>query len=249
MQSVVRHLLDCGQELQVCTDYPEVFLPVKDRVSFDAFSRHNIDILAHYTTRKKDQTTTQWEDVCSTAKIPVVDLRLDWTVQNVRLTETIDRTRPLFAVLIPRAPMGRKDGFGKELLPKGDVIQKLINGLNTVQVGSGKPLYDLSVTVDMTNKTSITDMIDIVSVCDGVIGYPSFMIPLAESLNKPGLFVWAREGLNAKGWFVRAITPDKLLHKPNHFIVDDWSQHSIDEVMAEFLSVFDKRAGRQTVPG
>ena len=63
------------------------------------------------------------------------------------------------------------------------------------------------------------------------VGYCSFVVPLAESLNKPALLVWARRGLRAGHPYIRAITPEKILQKPatSRFVIDDASDAQINE--------------------
>ena len=250
LQSVVRHLVGQGVKLDVCTPYPELF---QHDVEFSEFSRHNIAILAHYTRGKKDRNTTQWEDVCLSAKVSTkIPLQLDWKIQNDVLVERVlkqSEGRNIIAVLLPRPPMGRSDNFGAEILPDCGVIAHLIKPYYTVQLGKGTPLYDLDVSVDYANQTSVTDMLDIASICDGFIGYPSFFVPLAESLNKPGLFVWSRQGLESAQWFIRSITPQKLLHKTNHFVVDDYQEELIDSVAEEFMNVLDQRGSCEALQG
>lgn len=243
LQSVVRHLVRNGEKLQVCTDYPEVFLPLKDQISFDSFSRHNIQILAHYTQGKKIKGTDQFQDLCISAKLTgKVELKLDWKIQNQSLIDKIPRHKPIVCVLIPRPPMDRKDAFGKEILPDCSVFDHITSLLDAtvIQLGSGKPLYELAnIDLDLANKTTITDMIDIASIADYFLGYCSFFIPLAESFDKPALFVWSSKIPMAESWFIRAITPEKILHKPTScFVMDDWSEDRINNVVEE---VFDLR--------
>jgi len=243
LQSIVRHLLGNGEKLQVCTDYPEVFLPVKDRVSFDSFSRHNINILAHYTQGKKVQGTTQFQDMCISAKLTgKVELKLDWKIQNQALINSIPNDKPIVCILIPRSPMDRKDNFGKEIMPDCAVLDHITSMLDAtiIQLGSGKPLYELAnIDIDLSNKTTITDMIDVASIADYFLGYCSFFIPLSESFNKPALFVWSSTIPMAESWFIRAITPEKVLHKPtSYYVMDDWSEERINNVVE---TVFDLR--------
>jgi hypothetical protein len=60
------------------------------------------------------------------------------------------------------------------------------------------------------------------SICDGVLGYCSFILAAAESLNKPCLMVWSRKGLESKDLYIRQITPQKIIeHETTKFIIDD----------------------------
>ena len=111
MRSLVRHLVGIGKNLQVCTDYPELFEGMP--VTFDVFSRHNIDYLSHYTKHKADQRTNQWQDICKTAGVEA-ELKIDWKVKNKSLVnEILDMAngRKVLFVHGGREPMARKDRF------------------------------------------------------------------------------------------------------------------------------------------
>jgi hypothetical protein len=221
LQSVVRHmLLKGGLSMQVASDYPAVFWPLGRRVHAVPFTRR-VDIVAHYVMRKAITTTTQFEDCCIRAGIEDrAELRLDWTVTNPGLVDKIrSNGRPVLVVQMPRAPMGRIDGFGKTLLPDCRAIQCLLDQhLGThfvVQIGAGVPLFKFrGLHLDLGNSTTVAEMIDVVSAADECLGYPSFLVPLAESLDKPALFVWSARGLRDGQPFIRSITAQKLLHKP-----------------------------------
>jgi len=208
LQSVVRHL--CKTEtLEVCSDYPEIFknLPV----IISPFSRENIDILAVYTTRKNKIGTTQFEDCCISAGIKEpVELKLDWN------NAEIGADKPVICVEMVRAPMGRDDGFGDELLPDFEVLQYALDCIDgyKILVGKGEPLYNFTgIDLDLTQQTSVSDLLDIASVADGFFGYPSYFIPLSESFSKPSLFIWSQKGLRSNNNFIRQVRPKKLLHK------------------------------------
>jgi hypothetical protein len=236
LQAVTRHLVAKGQKLIVCCDWPEVFKPLKGSVVIEPFTRNGINILAHYSMRKIFKDTTQFRDCCLQAGITEkVELKLDWKPSS-RLTDN-----PYLVVQLPRQPMNRPDGFGMELLPDCNVIQDLINHLKDrftiVQVGAGRALYQFKgVDIDLANKTSVSELLDVVHGSAGVIGYCSFIVPLAESFDKPGLFVWSRRGLNAKHEYIKTITPRKILEKPtDRYLIDDCSDAEILEAAASFM--------------
>jgi ADP-heptose:LPS heptosyltransferase len=137
--------------------------------------------------------------------------------------------------------MGRVDGFGAELLPDCRVIQKAINEIRgralVVQIGAGNPLFKLEgIDIDLVGKTTIPELLDIASHADAFVGYPSFVVPLAEALNKPSLIVWSRRGLNARDPFISRITPAKILHKPSsRFVIDDCADEQLRKTVDEIL--------------
>ncbi len=237
VQSVARHLVGKGERLKVHTAWPEVFRPLGEMVRTVPFSRLNVQVVAHYPNRKRFTDTTQFQDCCITAGIrEPVDLRLDWMVTNQRLIGRLKEAgKPNVFVQLPRAPMGRKDGFGAELLPDCRKIQTAIDRLKgraqIVQIGSGTPLHKFDgIDVDLADRTSVGDLLDASTVADAFLGYVSFVVPLAESLGKPALLVWSRRGLRSSTPYVRQITPSKVLHKPSsRFVLDDASEQEIEE--------------------
>lgn len=242
LQSVARHLVAKGELLSVCSKWPEVFRPLP--VQVEPFRRLGVDICAHYTMRKSKPETTQFQDCCIQAGIrEPVALQLDWGAPtNPQLVDRLKQHgKPIVCVQLPRAPMGRTDGFGKSLLPDCRVIQRLIDGLRgralLVQIGAGAPLFNFNgIDIDLANKTTISEMIDVASVADAFLGYCSFLVPLAESFSRPALFVWSSRGLRDGQQYVRQITPKKILHKPtSRFVIDDWPSSQILGALDDLL--------------
>lgn len=228
VQAVARHLVNKGERLEVCNAWPDVFRPLGDAVRVTPFRRNNIHYLAHYSMRKR-QSTTQFKDCCIQAGITEpVELKLDWQVNDVGLAYGLKQSgKPLVLVQLPRNPMNRKDGFGKELLPNCRVIQDIIDALRgqakIVLVGSGKPLFEFQgIDVDLSNKTSVRQLLDVAAVADSFLGHCSFFVPLSESLDRPGFFVWSRKGLKARHPYISRITPQKILEKrSSRYAIDD----------------------------
>ena len=243
LQSVVRELIRrTGEKYRVASDWPDVFLPLGDKVEVIPFTRTGITILAHYASRKAEKTT-QFKDCCLNAGLDgVVELRLDWPEASGELVARLKAPgKPIVCVQLPRAPMGRTDGFGLEVLPDCRVIQKFIDRLKgkatIVQVGAGTPLFNLTgIDIDLANKTTVKELIDVASVADGFLGYCSFILALAESLHKPTIMVWSRKGLNSKDLYIRQITPDKIIeHRSTRYVIDDCGDYEIERAMDGFL--------------
>lgn len=247
LQAVARHLVRQGQRIEACSAWPDVFRPLGDRVKVSPFRRDRIDRLAHYSMRKRE-TTNQFQDCCLQAGLHGhVDLRLDWTALNFDLVDRILSLRgPVILVQLPRSPMGRTDGYGAELLPDCRAIQKVIDTLSGfasfVLVGSGKPLFEFrGINLDLTNKTSVCDLIDVAAVANGFLGYVSFAVPLSESLGKPALFVWSRRGLRSRTEYIRTITPQKIFHgETSRFVMDDAEASEIEKAAH---ALFEQAAG------
>lgn len=245
LQSVVRHLVSKGESLIVRSDYPDLFEHLNTPVI--KFGKGGPAIVAHYSLRKNIPSTSQFQDCCIAAGIKeAVEMRLDWAVRQpdilARHSRPVKREYTTLAVMLPRAPMDRKDGFGQELKPDYSVIDGLLQknsaSIVSVLVGAGKPLYTYkSIDLDFSNKTTIPDLLDIASVADGFVGFCSFMIPLAESLNKPFFALWSSRGLKSKVQYVRSITPEKIIHRKDlgHYAVDSATPQAIEKAFAIFL--------------
>lgn len=229
LQSVVRYLMaDSARTLRVASDYPDVFLPLIDkRIHIVPFTRSGVELIAHYISRKAIAGTTQFQDCCLNVGIRSdVPLVLDWAPTRPSLIDEIRRSgRPVLVVQLPRTPMGRTDGFGASLLPDCRALQRIIDEAvdthTVVQIGKGEPLFRFKrLHLDYANRLSVAESIDVVYGADSVLGYPSYMIPLAESLNKPGKYIWSYRSTRDPHVFIRRITPQKLLHKPT---LSKWS--------------------------
>lgn len=242
LYAVVRHLVAKGIRLEVCSDWPDVFRALAGKVSVVPFTRANVKYLAHYASRKA-QKTKQFEDCCINAGITEpVDLVLDWSPVNMALVERLRGVgKPVIYVQLPRAPMGRTDGFGREILPDCRRIQAVIDRIGSrayfVQVGKGKPLFDFTgIDLDLANQTTVSDVIDIGYASDAFLGYCSYMVALAEALNKPELVVWSRKGLKAIDQYIARITPQKILQRESsRFVIDDCSDEQLCEAADALL--------------
>lgn len=235
LQSIVRSVVLSGDRITARSGYPELFRSLG--VPVVKFHKTPPCLVAHYAARKSAPETTQFEDmVISAGIIGPVEMRLDWQVAKPKIIGK--PARPVIAVMLPRSPMSRDDGFGKELSPDYSIIDALLrerrSSITTVQIGQGEALYDYgSIDVDLANKTSISDLLDVACLVDGFVGICSFMIPLAESLDKPFFALWSAAGLESKVRYINRVTPEKIIHRKDlgHYAVDTESPH---EIRAEF---------------
>ena len=239
LRPIVEHFLRAGERVQVCSNYPDVFCGLDIQV--ETFNRNNIDVLAHYTAGKLTAGMNQWQDICASAKVSV-PLSFEWTVRNLALVDGLRAEaagRPIIVVHAGRVPMARTDGFGKELLPERAAVDAVLEELADcliVQIGKDGQQYTLKTEVDLSGRTSITDIFDLAVSVDGFVGQCSFIIPLAEAFDKPLLVVWAAAGMSpARHYYIRAITPRKVLSKQSsRFVVDDWAIGKIQEEARAF---------------
>ncbi len=99
--------------------------------------------------------------------------------------------------------MDRTDEYAQYLFPDCSVIDYALSVLrkhfHIVQVGKGKPRYLLeNIDTDLSNKTTVSDVLDLAKGCSGMVGQLGNMIPLAESFDKKCLAVWAAKGLKCQ---------------------------------------------------
>lgn len=239
LQSIVRHYVENGERPEVCTKYPDVFKPLLGKINLSPFRRDRVDRVCHYISRKRDPETDQFRDCCINVGLPqTIDLRLDWKWRNDALAKS---NRPVIIVQLPRAPMGRADRFGDDLLPDCRRIQHCIDLLKKkamiVQVGKGKPLFMFrGIDLDLANRTTVAGMIDAAATASGFLGYCSFIAPLAESLKRPLLLVWSSRGLRSANNFVRQITPKKIFHlQSSKAVMDNCTDYEMGEAAGSFL--------------
>lgn len=234
VQTIARYLSKQGQEIEVCSDWPEVFSQLQG-VTVSPFTRQNIDKICHYN-RRKPELTSQWEDCCIDAGVSGVEYTLDWTP-----TKRFTYDKPILLVYMPRTPMDRKDNYGKELFPNCAVLDSILEGIRpnftVVQVGKGEARYPLkNIDVDLVNKTSVTDLLDLASQSTHMIGQLSGIVPLAESFDKKCLVLFAARGLSCQDQRISSITPRKICHKPTSLhIVDNWPMKKIGNAIIDFL--------------
>lgn len=241
VQGVARYLVENNHQVEACSDWPDVFSQLKN-VKVSPFRRDRIDRLAHYSTRRKERGTTQWEDVCINARIPRnTPLVLDRTVKT-ELADTVcekARGKHLALIQLPRAPFGRVDGYGMSLLPDCRAIQYAIDALDgyyKVQVGKGRPLHAFDgIDLDLANATSVVELLDLAARAELFVGYVSYFVPLAESLDKRAIFVWSKAGLKSPLELIANITPSKILHRKDlcRFVLDNATPGQIGEVVGQ----------------
>lgn len=243
----MRHLIAARNEVIVLSDFPDVFRGLAARVV--GFRREHCDVIAHYAAFKAETRTNQWEDVCRSAKINVPFHFDDWQVRDRALVNEVRERagqRPLVLVHGGREPMGRTDRFGIELLPERAAFATALDALRRdcflVQIGHGAKLYLLDTDWDLNGNTTVADLLDLASVCAGVVAQCSFCVPLAEAFDKPLLAIWASRGLRSATPFIRQTTPQKVLSKTSsRFVRDDETAETIGECARAFRDVLGSR--------
>lgn len=240
LRAVAEHL---GKNHVYLTNYPEIF----DGFSVERFSKR-ADLNVSYVPFKGRPETTQWNDTCDAAGMSRgAEFSFPWTVKNHDLVESLKARGRILYVHLPRPPMNNHTGRTMDLVPDYNVMQKCIDwlrgrGFVAVQIGKGDRLFNLDIDIDLSDQTSVSDVVDIASVSTAFIGQCSFMTPLSEVFNGPSLTVFARSGLNSANPFFSQITPAKVLSKPTSIhIVDDWDNGSIYSSLEGLCSLTERK--------
>lgn len=230
------------------TNFMDVFQGANVRL--EPHSKTLYDVLAHYTTGRPNALTNQWQDVCNTAGIPhSVPLSFKWSIGNPKLVNQLGRMangKPIIMLNGGRPPMGRTDGYSDEMLPDKNTFEYLISSLwdscFIVKVGKGIEHYSLSCHYDLSNNTTSADLLDIATVSGALLGQCSYMVPMAECLDKPFLGVWAERGLRSNTHFIRQCTPQKILCKPatDRFVIDNWSRAALDNAVEDLKQLIHR---------
>jgi hypothetical protein len=240
LRAVVDHLVGAAHRVCALSDYPGIF--AGSGASVEPFTREGSMRIAHYSESMPDQSVTQWASILRRAGLPAdVPLRIKWTVQNPALVERIRAQaagRPLILVHGGRVPMERTDGYGADLIPRREAFDCALGALGDcyrVRIGKAPHLYPLQVDADMNGSTSVADLLDLASVCDGVVAQCSFAVPLAEAFDRPLLAIWAAAGMKSTTTYLRGITPAKVLSKvTSRFAIDNWPAEQIAEAARAF---------------
>ena len=242
MQAVVAHLLKHGQNnLEVCSDWPDVFSHLNPRKvtkkdgsvqmnpggAFDIapFARSRIDVVAHYSGRKTVKGTSQMEDCFISAKLPpILNPELKWRITNPELTGRIQKAAGARRIVFfqhLRPPMDRKDGFGDEMVPSqysvADVLSALKRDGDTfvIKIGQGESLDSVPFDMDLRNRLTVKELLDVACVSDLFVGQCSLIIPLSECLGIPCVILFGHGIRSASHPFIRSICPEKLLLRHN----------------------------------
>jgi hypothetical protein len=241
LRVVAEHFVRSGESVTVRSNYPEVF--IDSGATVEPFCKFPaVDVIAHYHGGRRNQKSTQYADMLKCAGITEeVPLRFTWNARNRALVDDLMSRaagKPLVIVHGGRAPFGRVDGVGAELLPKRESFEAVLAMFAdcfTVRVGKGKQIYALPADYDLSDQTSVSDLLDTVSTCDAVVTMCGYPVPMAECFGKPVLAVWAARGLRSVRPIIPSITPAKILSAPtSHYVVDDWDAPRMTNAVRAF---------------
>lgn len=243
--AIVKELRHQFPEIKIRTRHPSLFTWM-DGVTAEPWRKHGEDITAHYSGRKQETQTNQWQDLLISCRldhgIPFV---VDWKIHNQGIIDKVKNLaagKPVCIVTTPHLVFGRSDGYGHELTPKWDRYDEIVKSMSGrvffVEVGlikmRGVPGCDLS----LVGKASDTDTLDLASSCDFVLGQHGYAIPLAEAFDKPLFVIYSDRGLRSNDPYIRYCTAKKTFSKTtSRFAVDNEPTNEIVRKAHECFSV------------
>ena len=232
------------EKVLVRTKYPEIFkyIPGVEPV---AFKKGGADLEFNYGGRRRnDQTTTQWKDLLITSGLDKnTPYQTIWKLTNTEIINTIQdksQGKKLLVVSAPHIPFDRLDQFGLELIPNYKKFIPLIKmardkGYYIIQLGRGKCIFDFGknmIDLDLKNKTTVCDMMDIGMIGDLFLGQCGNIVPLAEGYKKKLFIVFSQKGLNSNTEFLKNITGRKICStEKSNYAIDSMND---DEIMNLF---------------
>jgi hypothetical protein len=201
--------------------YPELFQNIKN-VEVEPFrAKGDINLKCSYTKRKYTAGTSQFEDIVIGAEIKeALDFKIDWEIKNKGIEEIIRKEvkgKKVCIITAPYEPFAREDKWGKLLRIKSGMMQTIVDKYRDkvffIQVGGRFTLTEIKGTqLNLINKISVSDLIDLVCVGDIGLSQIGNMLPICESLGKKNFLFFAETGLKCDNKFISSITPEKIIH-------------------------------------
>lgn len=221
MYPVLKYYLEHGQHIELLTRYNEIYAPLQKYklILSDRYSKQP-EVECRYSPRYPDPSTTTYEDTLFFAGIREnIPLAIEFEKKAIKKLESL-KGHKICVVRTPALPMkGREDA--KILIPKAEFTQAIITNMSKagyaiVSVGSrndfsGKPLANVD--LDLTDQLDIRQLLTMVSLADCVVTQPSFLLPFAETLNKPCFLLFSGLAMRTPRKFYHQIVPKKIINK------------------------------------
>ncbi len=219
------------KQISIRTRYPSLFTWIKG-MSAERWHKGGEDLCIHYSGRKREKDTNQWQDLLLAARLDKdIPFDIPWKIHNQSLLDKVKKEangKKICLVGTPHTPFGRRDGYGLELRPKWEIFIDILNKFKKkyffVLIGLRKREFSLAncINMDLVGKTSDMDAMDLAEISDVGIGQNGYFIPLMESRNKPIFIIYSRLGLNSKDPYISNTSPQKILSKPiSKYCIDD----------------------------
>jgi len=183
-----------GHEVKAVTNHKQVMGRI-ECVPYDR--RIKVDIDCHYVQHKERQGTTVWDDSCEKAGIiTTFEHYLSCSPCNNKIAVVIEPYAPSWA-----NPNG---GF----VPKLETFQRIIDDLT-------EKGYRVNL---MSGERSVEDWFAIYAGADFVVSQSSSHFVMAEAWNKKCYLILSEASRTSENWYIRTITPDKIIIKPYNTI-------------------------------
>lgn len=222
VRAVVIHLLRQGELVTVFTRWPEVFAdldisvrPADEARQYDdvTSARACLQCIVPYI-----RNLSLFRNVCLQAGIiDVVDPNIGWTVRNRALVDVVKTLadRPILIFQSLKIVANEED---KQRRPDGEAFRRLINGHREhfkVKLGHSQFVQDdadLACDLDLFDKLTVTDAIDLVKIADVVCSEPSYLTILGQAFSTKVECLFSVRGLRSNIKSVAGITPERLFH-------------------------------------
>jgi ADP-heptose:LPS heptosyltransferase len=238
---IVKYFASKYDDVYFMSDFPELFEDIPNvkcskhlKINYiaipneESIRKRPIDVKFTYGPRKHIPGTSQYQDMCIFAKksykdIPDLPLKIDWEIHNAELINTVKlvaKGRKICVVAAPYQPFGREDKWGDEIKIQPESIQYIIDDLKQlgylcIAIGNKFCLYEPMVEYNLINQTSLTDLMDLMFICDLAVTQIGNLLPISEALNKKNITIFSSNIPNCTHSFLKAITPEKCVHYKN----------------------------------
>lgn len=229
---IVRAIEEKGGDVTVLSFYPDVFASLACEVLPYRLTGFHID--CSYVPFKERQSTTQFEDMLSFFSFEDVPLTMPAPVTQP--PDFSENGKKVCVVKQPSVPS--MNPLFRELVPKGHTFQRVIDALADeyvfVAVGyKGEIAHPLTgIDYDLTDCTSVRDVLSLVAASDLVLTQPGFLLPMAEAFGTPCFTIFSERGLVSPRRAVATITPAKLVCSPKTGFALDSNENVEKEVCA-----------------
>ncbi len=222
VRACVLHWLSLGQRMAVYTYWPEVFRDLESVrvispegvVDFTGFRQVRY-VLRDHTTG--DQFTMAREAAGIDAPIA---LRLDWNVWNHALVRSVKRQANGRPILLYQTAKKANNAEQELLRPRPDVFNRFLRkrGAAYFRVRIGHPDHlqenaDAQSDLDLVGQTSVGDVFDLGMIADHFYSESSYLLIMAEAMDKPFTCMLTRRGLRSGYERVHNVKPERIFHK------------------------------------
>lgn len=232
---------DNPSNVTICSKHPDIFKHLG--VTTEPFRRTNINVCATYA-HNRHSPRNQYDDILKYGNLPHIEFKIDWKVTNTELLDKIkEEANGRKICVLPSAtrPFNNDENKFADVMPDNRVLQILLDRykeeLFIIKVGQGDQLYEYkNIDLDLHGQTSCTDILDIGTIADILLGQPSYLVPIAQIFKKRLFCILSRKMINSKNPTLRMLKPHKYkMLKTDVVLWDNSDFHQIDEEFRKCL--------------